>query len=186
MVTLIAGTNRPGSRTLQIARHYARHLTQVYGEETHVVDLSIFPAEFISGHLRGQGLAEQDFRLAVEKMQDAGRLVWLFPEYNNSFPGVLKSFLDSFPFPNPLKGSVNAMVAISAGTNGGANALSHWADIIQYLGMVVVPQRVRIFGINQNWVGDDFALPVFNDLIALQAAELMALAPLSAPGQLVR
>ena len=114
----------------------------------------------------------------MEQMVKAQRVVWVFPEYNNSFPGVLKSFLDTFPFPNPLKGTVSAMVGLSAGTNGGANAMSHWNDIISYLSMVVVPQRVRIYGVNQHWKDEQFTHPVFDELITEQAKQLMAMQPL--------
>ncbi len=178
MVAIVSGTNRLNARTVQICRHYANHLLQAHGEPSEIIDLAELPPEFISGHLRGHGTEQPEFRQLVERMAQADRVVWVFPEYNNSFPGVLKAFLDTFPFPNPLKGSVSAMVGISAGTNGGANAMSHWADILNYLGMVVVPQRVRIYAVNQHWQDGGFTNPVFDELILQQARQLMALSPM--------
>lgn len=178
MVAIVSGTNRPNSRTLQISHYYADHLRLAHEQEVDVIDLAELPPEFASGHWHGYGAEIPMFRHLVDRMARAERVVWVFPEYNNSFPGVLKAFLDTFPFPNPLKGSVTAMVGISAGTNGAANAMSHWADIVQYLGLLLVPQRVRIPSVNQHWQEGKFTTPVYKELIALQARELMALSPM--------
>ena len=174
MVTVIAGTDRPASRTGQIAHYYAQTLQAAYNTPAQVLELTSLPSDFLAGNLHGKALHNQVFAEAAKPILESRRLVWVFPEYNNSYPGVLKAFLDAFPFPNPMKGSVAAMVGVSAGTNGGANALSHWADVLNYLGLYVVPQRLRVFGVNQNWLPEGgFALPAFEQIMREQIEQLL-------------
>ena len=176
MVTVIAGTNRPASRTGQIAHYYAQTLEAEFGTQAQVLELSSLSTDFLAGSDHGNALHSETFLNAAKPILESQRLVWVFPEYNNSYPGVLKAFLDAFPFPNPMKGSVAAMVGISAGTNGGANALSHWADVMSYLGIFLVPQRLRVFGVNQNWLPEGgFAEPAFEQIMREQMEQLLAL-----------
>jgi NAD(P)H-dependent FMN reductase len=86
----------------------------------------------------------------------------------------MKSFLDSFPFPNPLKGTIAAMVGISAGTNGGANGMSHLADVLNYLGVSVLPQRLRLYSIIENWADGEIVQPMLRSIMAEQQAALAA------------
>ena len=178
MVTVIAGTNRPNSRTGQIARYYAQTLESEFDTAAQVVELTDLAPEFLAGHLHGKALHTEIFERVAQPILASRQLVWIFPEYNNSYPGVLKAFLDAFPFPNPMRGSVSAMVGVSAGTNGGANALAHWADVLNYLGIYVVPQRLRLFGINHNWKQEGgFTEPAFEQIMREQMTQLLSLQP---------
>ena len=174
MVTLIAGTNRSNSKTAEIAAYYQKELFAQHGIESRLLDLASLPPEFISGHMYGKGPKHPSYHALMDTLAGTTHSVWLFPEYNNSFPGVMKSFLDSFPFPNPLKGTAAAMVGISAGTNGGANGMSHLADILSYLGVSVLPQRLRIYSIMENWKDGEITQPMLRSIMAEQQAALAA------------
>ena len=72
------------------------------------------------------------------------KFVFITPEYNGSFPGVLKAFIDGMRFPGTFEGKKCALVGISAGTQGGALAMSHLTDIFNYLGMTVLANKPRL------------------------------------------
>ena len=86
---------------------------------------------------------------------DALRLVIIAPEYNASFPGVLKAFIDGLPYPGGIRGKKAALIGLSSGGQGGLLAMTHLSDILMYLGTVVLPQRVRLPFINQDLNAED-------------------------------
>jgi chromate reductase len=96
MVTIIASTNRPGSSTLKLAQYYQKQLREK-GLETNLLSLMQLPAGLISTDLYGKRSPEfqeiQDLVSATEKF------LFVIPEYNGSFPGVLKTFIDACDFP---------------------------------------------------------------------------------------
>ncbi len=95
MITLVIGTNRPGSNT----RKVARHVEQIYAElkvPLRVLDLAQMPAEIFSPTSYAEKPAA--FRPFAEGVLQASGLHVVTPEYNGSVPGVLKYFIDMLKF----------------------------------------------------------------------------------------
>ena len=65
-------------------------------------------------------------------MLRASGIVTVVPEYNVSFPGVLKYFIDMLRFPDSLVGKPAAFVGLSAGTGGGVRAVEQLEMVFQY------------------------------------------------------
>jgi chromate reductase, NAD(P)H dehydrogenase (quinone) len=173
VVTIISGTNRIGSRTRTLAEYYAQTLERAFGEQTTILDLADLPSDFISGEMYGKKERHPAFEALAKQLVEGGRVVYVFPEYNNSYPGVLKSFIDSFPYPNPMRGGVAAMVGISAGTNGCANGMTHLSDVLNYLGIFVLPQRLRIGLAMQSFTGTELSSPL-EKIMREQMEQLLA------------
>ena len=174
MITILAGTNRPSSRARRIANFYKTILTEL-GAESQILDLAELPADFISTALYDQaGLNPAFNRLAI--MLDAGpKLVIIAPEYNASFPGVLKAFIDGLPYPGGIWGKKVALVGLSSGGQGGLLAMTHLTDILMYLGSAVLPQRVRLPFINQDLnAEDELNHTLSRQLLREQATALLA------------
>ena len=99
-IVLIAGTNRAGSKTLQFTQILERRYAAIEGVDTQLLDLSQLPPETFSPSAYDNKPAE------VSAMSDAvlsaDGLVVVTPEYNGSFPGALKLFIDLLPFPKRL------------------------------------------------------------------------------------
>jgi NAD(P)H-dependent FMN reductase len=106
-------------------------------------------------------------------MDHADKFVFIVPEYNGSFPGVLKTFIDGLGWPNSLTKKKAAIVSISDGSLGGAIASSHLTDIFHYLNCNVLPTLVRIPYMKKNFVEgviqDDFIKKLMADQAALLA-----------------
>ena len=174
LITILAGTNRPNSRARRIANYYRTVLTEL-GAENQILDLTELPTDFISTALYDQmGLNPVFNRLTT--MLDAGhKLVIIAPEYNGSFPGVLKAFIDGLPYPGGIRGKKVALVGLSSGGQGGLLAMTHLTDILMYLGSTVLPQRVRLPFINQDLNAEDsFNQDLSHQLLREQAAALLA------------
>ncbi|MGA2030139.1 MAG: NAD(P)H-dependent oxidoreductase [Verrucomicrobiota bacterium] len=98
MITLIVGTNRPGSNT----RKVASQLEEFYAElkvPFHILDLAkLTPKIFSPTSYAEKPKSFQPFATAI--LQSTGLHV-ITPEYNGSMPGVLKYFIDMLKFPVP-------------------------------------------------------------------------------------
>jgi chromate reductase len=143
LITILAGTNRPNSRARRIANLYARLLSEL-GAESHILDLADLPADFTSSALYHNAGRSSTYNEVAARLDAGDKLVIVMPEYNGSFPGVLKAFVDGLPYPGGIRGKKAALVGISSGGQGGLLALSHFSDVLMYLGTAVLPQRVRL------------------------------------------
>jgi NAD(P)H-dependent FMN reductase len=69
------------------------------------------------------------------------------PEYNGSFPGVLKYFIDMLKFPESFQHKPVAFVGEAAGLWGGLRAVEQLQQIFGYRNAHSLPERVFIPGV---------------------------------------
>ncbi|MBD2768893.1 NAD(P)H-dependent oxidoreductase [Hymenobacter sp. BT664] len=154
MITLLVGTNRPNSRARRIATYYRGLLTDL-GAESQLLDLADLPVDFIASALYDNAGTNPLFNRLADLLSAGNKLVIVTPEYNGSFPGVLKAFIDGLPYPSAFQGKKVALIGLSNGGQGGLLAMAHLTDILMYLGSAVLPQRVRLPFINKDLNEDD-------------------------------
>ena len=91
-------------------------------------------------------IMEKTLRLSLrDKVQSSDKLVFVVPEYNGSFPGVLKTFIDSLKYPQGVRDKKAGLIGVSSGVQGGVFAMSHLSDIFNYLGMHVFGTKTKIW-----------------------------------------
>jgi len=144
MITLISGTNRPGSNTLKISR-VVHDLLHGHGEEVSFVDLAELPAEIFSSSSYGDKPAA--FAPFQDAVLETDGILTIVPEYNGSFPGVLKYFIDMLRFPDSLYEKPAAFIGISAGRWGAVRAVEHLEMIFQYRHAHLFGRRCFIPGV---------------------------------------
>ncbi|MEP0986921.1 NAD(P)H-dependent oxidoreductase [Ekhidna sp.] len=147
MITIISGTNRKNSISKQVALQYQEILKE-HDVESTIIDLEHLPSDFITTALYENQGTNVDFNPVRDHMKEAQKYVFIVPEYNGSFPGILKTFLDGLEFPGTLKGKKCAIVGLSSGIQGGVMAMSHLTDIFNYLGMNVLAIKPKLIQIN--------------------------------------
>ena len=141
MLTIISGTNRPGSNTRKIARHVER-IYQTAGEPLQMVDLAEMPPEIF--HPSSYQEKPAAFAPFIDKVLRARGLVIVTPEYNGGFPGVLKYFIDMLPFPESLRHRRVCFIGLAAGDWGALRPIEQLQSIFVYREAFVFPQRVFI------------------------------------------
>ncbi|MCC5943928.1 MAG: NAD(P)H-dependent oxidoreductase [Bernardetiaceae bacterium] len=170
MIAIISGTNRKQAYSYQIALLYQKAL-EAMGEQVILLDLDELPPDFIVSALYENNGKNDIFNTFVEKIQRADKYIFIVAEYNNSFPGVLKAFIDGLPYPSDFKLKPVALVGLSAGPQGGLLALSHLTDILHYLGAMVLPLKVRLPQIQKHFlegqIQDVFLNTVINEQIKM-------------------
>jgi NAD(P)H-dependent FMN reductase len=129
MITVISGTNRPGSNTRKMAAVVQEMLAST-GHQTALIDLAELPAEIIAGS--SYAAKPDTFAVFQDAVLDTDGLLSIVPEYNGSFPGILKYFIDMLRFPESLYEKPAGFVGISAGRWGGLRAVEQLEMIFQY------------------------------------------------------
>lgn len=129
MIVVIAGTNRPDSNTIKVAR-LVENTLRGCGEDVSLLDLSRLPRElFAPSSYAAKPTSFQPFQ---DMVLAAAGIVTVVPEYNGSFPGVLKYFIDMLQFPESLVGKPAAFVGLSSGRWGAVRAVEQLEMVFQY------------------------------------------------------
>ena len=148
-ITVVAATNRKNSLSAQVADYYAKRL-QEHGCNSQVLKLTALPADFTVSALYENKGQHPEFHKLQEMMTAAQKYVFIVPEYNGSFPGVFKAFIDGLKFPDTFSGKRCAMVGVSKGIQGSVLALSHLTDIFHHLKMNVYPLKLKLANIRDS------------------------------------
>lgn len=173
MITIISSTNRNESLSFQISLLYQQILKSL-NIESDIINLTELPPDFTVSALyenSGKNIAFNQFRETMKKSQ---KFVFIVPEYNGSFPGVLKAFIDGLEYPGTFTNKKCALVGLSSGVQGGGLALSHLTDIFNYCGMHVHALKPKLARIEANMNEDqEITNRLYMDLLTEQAKQFI-------------
>lgn len=138
MITIISGTNRKYSNTYKIAREY-QLLLKERGFEA-----GIFSLEDVN-------LLQYD--AAFEKIENeilipTTHFIIISPEYNGSFPGVLKLLFDNSRSHEIWFHKKALLTGVATGRAGNLRGMDHLADVLNYIKITVHPGKLPISVIN--------------------------------------
>ena len=120
-------------------------LVNFNGGEIDVVDLNQFPLPFYNAEIQDEGFPENADKLKVMLDQVHGILI-VSPEYNFSFPAVVKNTIDwwSRYKPNPLQGKQGMLMSASPSLIGGNRGLWQLRQPLEALGVHVHPNMFSL------------------------------------------
>lgn len=139
LYTIISGTNRQPSNTLKIAEAYLELLKE-RGIEAQLLSLV------------GLNTLDRTPELeAVEKkyLIPAQKFIFIVPEYNGSFPGVLKALMDNSDIQQAWWGKKALLTGVSTGRAGNLRGMEHLTGVLHYLRMSVYHDKLPISVVNQ-------------------------------------
>jgi chromate reductase, NAD(P)H dehydrogenase (quinone) len=140
-ITIISATNRVDSNTEKIANHYLSVL-RGKGVEASILNLKDLPETFLTSDLYGKRSPE--FQKIIDTyVEHQHKFIFISPEYNGSFAGVLKVFLDAIP-PKSWQDNKACLVGVSAGRAGNLRGLEHLTNILNYLKVNVYHNKLPI------------------------------------------
>ncbi|MEX2514280.1 MAG: NAD(P)H-dependent oxidoreductase [Cyclobacteriaceae bacterium] len=173
MIKIIVSTNRKNSISEKIALLY-QEILKSQGEATEIINLGDLPNDFVFTALYEKNGQNPAYNHIHSQVQSGEKYVFIVPEYNGSFPGILKSFIDGMTYPNSFRNKKCAVVGISSGIGGAGIALSHLTDIFNYLGMHVLALKVKLAKIEENMSGNLLTNRLYLSLLEEQAKLLIA------------
>ncbi len=140
-ITIISATNREGSNTEHIANYYFNTLKNK-GINATILSLKALPSSFLTTDLYGQRSPE--FQKIIDTyIENQTKFIFISPEYNGSFAGVLKVFLDAVP-PKIWQDNKACLVGISSGRAGNLRGMEHLTNILNYLKVNVYHNKLPI------------------------------------------
>jgi chromate reductase len=148
MITIISSTNRPGSSTLKLARVYQQKLREK-GVEAGILSLAQLPANIIESDLYNKRSAA--FEPLQQIVAGTDKFIFLIPEYNGSFPGVLKVFIDACSFPESFYDKKAALVGLSSGKYGNIRGVDHFTGVCHYLHLNIMALKLHIAAIHKEF-----------------------------------
>ena len=134
MYTIISGTNRQGSYTEKIAATY-QHFLKEKGIDAHLFSLKeINPLQ-----------RDADFiRIEKEILIPTKKFIFIIPEYNGSYPGVLKTLIDNSDIRNVWFYKKALLTGVATGRAGNLRGMDHLSDTLHYLRMHVHYHKLPI------------------------------------------
>jgi NAD(P)H-dependent FMN reductase len=134
-IPLILGTARQGRESEHAARLVFEQTKKRAGVETEFIDVRDLPMRLDDA---GEQMKDPKFSATIERCDG---LIIVTPEYNHSFPGLLKHALDM-----NLKEYIHKAVGIcgvSAGAFGGARVIENILPVMRELGLVTIFEDVN-------------------------------------------
>lgn len=148
MTSIIACTDRVPSHTRTLANFVFEEFKTSAQGRFGLVDLALPEGRFL---LPGDYSADKQSE-EIRKIQDdliipATAFYFIVPEYNGSFPGVLKYFLDACSvrsYKESFSGKKAAILGLATGRAGNLRGMDHLTAVLQYLDITVMPNRLPV------------------------------------------
>lgn len=171
MISIISASARKNNKTIAFAKAYQQVLKSL-GKESVLFSLEKLPLDYIleNWYDYEQSKIQKVIDDVIVKNE---KIVVLLPEYNGTFPGVLKLFIDSI-HPKYFKNKKIALVGISSGRAGNVVGMNQITTVFNHVNAFVLPNKLPIskiddlFDIKKRKIDDDTV-----KLIEQQAKQLI-------------
>ena len=167
MLTILSGTNLPGSNTRLVAAQ-VEEIYRSLGVTPRLIDLATLPPEIFAPTSYAEKPAA--FAPFSDAILASSGLVVVTPEYNGGLPGILKYFIDMLKFPESFEQRPVCFVGVAAGIWGALRPIEQLQLIFGYRNAFLYPERVFLPRIN-DLLGPDNRLkdPELVDRLRAQA-----------------
>ncbi len=125
--------------TLRVAGMYYQ-IMEGRGEDIHLLSL-----EDLAVWERGPQLLEIEQALLIP----SDKFVFIMPEYNGSFPGILKLLLDNSDIKKCWWYKKAAIVGVADGRGGNLRGMDHFTGILHYMKMNVLYNKLPLSRIRE-------------------------------------
>jgi NAD(P)H-dependent FMN reductase len=143
---IIIGSTRPKRVSERVAKWVEKAARDVKDIEVEVLDLRDYDLpmfdEPASPQFNPERKPDVPVKRWLDKLAEADAYILVTPEYNRSYPAVLKNALDYVDFQMEKK----PVALVAHGSTGGAQAVAHLRDVLPGLLAVTVPRAVFLTG----------------------------------------
>jgi chromate reductase, NAD(P)H dehydrogenase (quinone) len=136
MICIISGTNSHNSSTETIAKIYENKLKSLGAE------VCFFSLKEMNGYVvhekayeRGDAVIDR----ISEKYFTADKFIFVIPEYNGSYPGMLKFLFDSMDVKTFIYGKKAGCVGVASGRAGNLRGIDQLTGVLQHMQVTVMP-----------------------------------------------
>ena len=147
---IFAGSIRKESFHRKLALLAAGSLREA-GLDVTWADLRDFPMPFYDGDMEAESGLPERAKAFKELVRDHDALVIASPEYNGSYSALPKNSIDWISRPEAgeeplavLRGKKAALLSTSPGSGGGQRGLRHLRELLEMVGVSVLPLQVTV------------------------------------------
>lgn len=141
-ITIISATNRENSYTEKVAFYYKTKLEGL-GKQVRLLSLKKLHEVVDLNEIYSKNKSDPFNEMVKEYIVDTDAFVFVVPEYNGSFPGIVKVFIDAVAPSNWHEKKV-CLTGVSSGRAGNLRGLEHLTGILHYLKLNVYHNRLPI------------------------------------------
>jgi len=145
-ITIISGTNRPNSNTEIVSRFCYEELSKT-GLSVKFLSLMDLPESIAFSEMYGKRTPEFE-KLVNDYFVESSKFLILSPEYNGSFPGILKTLIDAI-HPKIWNFKKVGLIGVSDGRAGNLRGIEHLTLIMHYLKVHVFYNKLPISSISK-------------------------------------
>jgi NAD(P)H-dependent FMN reductase len=117
--------------------------------DSQLLDLSLLPSDFFSPSMYNER-SESFMQMFHSNTKDTHHILFVIPEYNGSYPGVLKMFLDASPV-QLFRNKHASMIGLSDGHAGNLRGQDHLTGVLHYLKMHVHYHKPKLSNISRSF-----------------------------------
>jgi len=145
-ITVISGTNRPDSYTEIIAK-FCENTLQKEGTKVNYLSLQKIPETIAFTEMFGNRTPAFN-QLINEYLEGTTKFLIVVPEYNGSFPGLLKTFLDAV-HPKIWNYKKAGLIGVADGRAGNLRGIEQLTLILNYLKINVYHDKLPISSVTK-------------------------------------
>jgi len=146
-IHVLSATDRPNSNALKVSE-YATSILSEYAE-TKLFSLCDFPLGDVVGGKYGK--TPDSVKKYNKDYLEADGFLFIIPEYNGGFPGILKLFYDYLPFPESFYKMPVSLIGEAAGAFGALRAVEQFEQLLKYRKAYIFPERMFIQRVNDQF-----------------------------------
>ena len=134
MYTIISGTNREGSHSEKVAIEYQQIL------KNKNINAPVFTLKNLDVLYRSEGIIKAEEKYLIPST----KFIFIIPEYNGSYPGVLKAMIDNSDIRKSWNFKKALLTGVATGRAGNLRGMDHLADTLHYMKMNVFYNKLPI------------------------------------------
>lgn len=150
-ITVISGTNRKNSYTEKVSNYYKSVLLNK-GFEVTVFSLKELESVLSLSDYFEKG--NHKLEVLIDKyISKTNAFVFIVPEYNGSYPGILKLFLDTV-HPSHWENKYACITGVAGGRAGNLRGMEHLTGVLNYLKMHVYHNKLPISQVDKLFISE--------------------------------
>ncbi|MFO0355528.1 MAG: NADPH-dependent FMN reductase [Sphingobacteriaceae bacterium] len=140
-IIVFSCTNRPQSYTSKVSKLYL-DLLKNKGIECELFSFEHLPKDMMFTEMFGNRSTEFE-QLIAKFIRPNNKFIFIMPEYNGGFPGILKVFLDCV-HPREWTDKKACLVGVSSGRGGNIRGLEQLTGVLNYLKVNIYHHKLPI------------------------------------------
>lgn len=159
-IVILAGSVRKDRKSMNVCLHLEEQFSDL-GVKVDLMDMAENPLPIFEDSMEEHPEVMKSVEKLSKRLENADAMVFVTPEYNGSFSGVLKNTLDYFwaEFTRKPIG----IAAVSSGKMGGINASTQLQHVILSLGAYALPIKLLVPDVENTF--DSTLNPIQEDFI---------------------